>query len=784
MGLYSAYERWLHGSWPAGETEPFPVSDSDGRTNVPGVYVVGDLTGVPLLKFALDSGAAVITNILDEPSFQSRIEDEDTVDVVIVGAGVSGVSAAAEADARGLRYTLYEGAQAFNTLHGFPARKPIFTYPSEMTPRGQLAVSATKKEALIDELDRQLEERLIDTTQGRVTHVAPQGKRIAVTLEDEREVYAHRVILAVGRSGEYRRLGVPGEDFPEVYPRLHDASPYRDRRALVVGGGDSAVEAAIALTLAGADTTLIHRGSELTRPKAQNMARLEALQEDRHERVSIEAPSSTMVTTTATPLESEDQPRGHLHVISEAEVSEIQEEQVLLTTPQGPLTLSNDVVFTMIGRQPPLELFRRSGISILGEWSTRAWCGLVAALAFALWLYHWKSYSWFPLEALNPSGWIATLRESLGESSHDKSSALYTLLRSAQGPSFYYTLVYSTLIGVFGYRRIKRRNTPYVTWQTLSLMVVQWVPLFLLPELILPWMGRNDFFIQGAYLRPAADLFFESYDGGIGVERAYWRSYGFILAWPLMVYNWFTSQPMLGWLALGAIQTFVIIPLMIRRWGKGAYCGWICSCGALAETLGDTQRHKMPHGRAYNRLNMLGQFVLAAAVVLMALRIVGWVWPGGTVDQSFGTWIQGDSPLTYKWIVDVMLGGVLGVGLYFHFSGRTWCRFACPLAALMNIYTRLFSRFRIFADKAKCISCGQCTRVCHQGIDVMAFANKGRPMEDPQCVRCSACVQACPTGVLQFGRLDANGEAIPDRLSASPVLRTESAGARRLPVIR
>ena len=92
------------------------------------------------------------------------------------------------------------------------------------------------------------------------------------------------------------------------------------------------------------------------------------------------------------------------------------------------------------------------------------------------------------------------------------------------------------------------------------------------------------------------------------------------------------------------------------------------------------------------------------------------------------------------------------------------------LAALMHLYAR-FSRFRIFADKKKCISCNVCTSVCHQGIDVMNFANKGLPMEDPQCVRCSACVQSCPTGVLTFGQIDpATGHiAREDGLPASRV---------------
>ena len=84
----------------------------------------------------------------------------------------------------------------------------------------------------------------------------------------------------------------------------------------------------------------------------------------------------------------------------------------------------------------------------------------------------------------------------------------------------------------------------------------------------------------------------------------------------------------------------------------------------------------------------------------------------------------------------------------------------------MHIYAR-FSSFRIFAEKEKCISCNLCTSVCHQGIDIMSFANKGLPMEDPECVRCSACVQSCPTGVLRFGRTQGEGEPIYDQLPAS-----------------
>src|SRR5207249_1639874 len=147
---------------------------------------------------------------------------------------------------------------------------------------------------------------------------------------------------------------------------------------------------------------------------------------------------------------------------------------------------------------------------------------------------------------------------------------LYTIKRGLGTPSFYYTLAYCACVVGFGVRRIRRRRTPYVTVQTLVLMFVQCMPLFILPEIILPWMGRNGWFEHERPLRWIADQLFESYDGSLGHERAYWRSYGFILAFPLNVYNVFTEHPMGLWLGISFLQTCVVIPLIIWRWGKGA----------------------------------------------------------------------------------------------------------------------------------------------------------------------------------------------------------------------
>jgi ferredoxin len=364
---------------------------------------------------------------------------------------------------------------------------------------------------------------------------------------------------------------------------------------------------------------------------------------------------------------------------------------------------------------------------------------------------------------------------SLGTAWSQPSRMAGTLAISMGSPGFYYSLAYCACVVAFGVRRIVRRKTPYVTAQTSTLMAIQLLPLFLLPYVILPWIGHNGGFDAGMGKWLGDQLFPVTQWDPQG--REYWRAFGFVLAWPLFIWNVFSYKPMGLWLAISLAQTFVIIPLIVWRWGKGAYCGWICSCGALAETLGDAQRQKMPHGPFWNRLNMVGQAVLAVAVALGVLRVIAWAAPGSRAQAVFDAALSGWHPfgiqVNYYWIVDVTLAGILGVGLYFVVSGRVWCRFACPLAALMHIYAR-FSQFRILADKKKCISCNVCTSVCHQGIDIMNFANKGLPMEDPQCVRCSACVSSCPTGVLTFGRVDRAGGLISvDSLLASRVQGAE-----------
>jgi thioredoxin reductase/ferredoxin len=825
------YANWLHLQWPGGTVEKLPVADEHGRTNVDGLYIVGDLTGVPLLKLSANAGHDAVCRIADE--LEGEEKQDGVLDVAIIGGGTAGFSAALAAEEKGLRYCVFEASTPFNTIKDFPKGKPIYTYPTNVEVKGfDLHDKSKVKEGLVEDLEEQTVDKGLTWVKGRVEKISRRGQLLEVKLagqtsnreETKRQrdeetkapkaehsvsssldlsvsspISAKRVIVAIGRSGNYRKLGIPGEDKADkVTHRLHDPKDYCGKKILVVGGGDSAMETAISLADCGADVTLSYRKAGFSRPKPENQEKIQRFV--RRSPSSSPAAASDGVLSYESPTSGDDdeinisasdhrQGTGHgpwnrdpdhasegrITLLMPSNVTEIKDDRVDIKLDDGSTkTVENDQVFLMIGREAPLDFFRRSGVKIRNERTTWWWGTLIAFLIFCVWLYHWKGAggpgkallgidgfympSWLLIDT---QGLVAGLQERLGGYFADTSTLGGTILASMQNRSFYYTFLYCACVVIFGIDRMRRRKTPYVKVQTVTLMLIQCIPLFILPEILLPYGGRNGWFDSGLGLWLADTLF---------PNESWWRAYGLILAWPLLVWNWFTSEPIWGWIVLGVLQTFVIIPAIIYYWGKGAYCGWICSCGALAETLGDRHREKMPHGIWPNRFNFIGQVLLLVAVGIQALFILRWLgveWAVFASDYLAG----GIAFISWAYFVDLLWAGIIGVGFYFWLSGRVWCRFACPLAALMHVYHR-FSRFAILPEKKKCISCNVCTSVCHQGIDVMSFANKGRPMIDPQCVRCSACVQMCPTGVLEFGMIDRQGNPTgrdPGWLAASPV---------------
>ena len=814
MNPIKRYADWLHLQWPAGKPEVLPVVNEDGTTNVSGLRVVGDLSGIPLLKLSINGGVRAVRAVAAEMKQKGGdAGGEQVLDLAIIGGGTAGFAAAGEAQRQGLSYMLFEASEPFSTIVNFPKGKHIFKYPTDMALDGGIEFheKSDVKEGLIEDLREQTVDRGLKFVRGRASHVEKAGGVFEVVLPGgseaaegapelngtgwvvgEERVRARRVIVAIGRSGNYRKLGVPGEDLSDkVYNRLHDPKDFCGQDILVVGGGDSAMETAIALASCGSHVTLSYRKPEFNRPKPENREKLLRLSETPTASEAVGSVSDTRQSAAVGEWLERENPRGKITLMMASNVKAIRGDAVDITDSDGNVqTVSNDAVFTMIGREPPLEFFRKSGVRILGERGAGWWLTLLLMLAVFTFFYQWKKPgTWLPIyEFFAERNWfphnLADLFAGWGGVFTDPQNPIGTLARAAAGlpgktgsaPGFWFSLLYCTLIVVFGIRRIRRRKTPYVKWQTWALMAFQCVPLFLLPYILLPWLGNLGLYDSGV-LKAAADALFPPADYDPN-GREYWRAFGFVLAWPLFIWNVFTDEPMWTWLAISLIQTFVLIPALIFFFGKGVYCGWVCSCGAMAETLGDTHRHKMPHGPFWNRLNLIGQVFLALVLGILVFRVLGWAGVGWA-DHAYKATLKGEAwglgGLNYAWFVDLLFAGILGFGLYFHFSGRTWCRFACPLAALMHVYAR-FSRFRILADKKKCISCNVCTSVCHQGIDIMSFANKGEPMKDPECVRCSACVQMCPTGVLSFGQVDGRGNVVsrdPDWLAASPVLIRE-----------
>ena len=194
-------------------------------------------------------------------------------------------------------------------------------------------------------------------------------------------------------------------------------------------------------------------------------------------------------------------------------VESIEDKQLKLKTADGVKEMPNDAVYALIGREAPLDFFRRSGVPINGENTTKGWIAFAFFFVFVALVYDWKadgflsSYwdaSSFPSEM--PS-MISSMGDWFAAKVADRSSIIGVLAVSMKTAPFYYTMVYTTLIGVFGIRRIRRRKTPYVKVQTLTLFSVQFIPLFLLPELILPLLGYNGFFESGMGASLADNLF-------------------------------------------------------------------------------------------------------------------------------------------------------------------------------------------------------------------------------------------------------------------------------------
>ncbi len=316
-------------------------------------------------------------------------------------------------------------------------------------------------------------------------------------------------------------------------------------------------------------------------------------------------------------------------------------------------------------------------------------------------------------------------------STADVFSEMFGLGKASQW--FMYGFVYTVIILVMGLRMFaKYRHNRYHQVRTASVMFFQLGFAFLIPN-ILQALGK-----------PAPDL-----------KNIWPLDYDFFYSYNI---ESLISSGMLGWifLILGVANIFIAVPYFTYKYGKRWYCSWVCGCGGLAETLGDPYRQlsdKSLTSWKFERYIING--VLVFAVLMTGFTLASFFFGLNSILGVSVYSIQG----AYKFGIGSMFAGVIGTGFYPVLGNRVWCRFGCPLAAIFGIIQKFQSRFRITTNADQCISCGNCSTYCEQGIDVKAYAQRGQNIVRSSCVGCGVCAAVCPRGVL---RLE-NGPVTDDR---------------------
>lgn len=316
-----------------------PQVDPNFETNVPGLHIVGELGGRGLIKNAINEGKVAVEHIgrVLPPGMPRADGDREAVDVAIVGSGPAGLSAGLEALKLGLSYLVLEQGSLSDTVRKYPRRKILLAEPVRVPLYGDLWIADASKETLLQVWETIVANTgLVVKTGEKVENVAREGGIFRLTTPAS-EYRARRVVLAMGRRGTPRRLGVPGEELDKVFYDIVEMEAFAGRRVAVVGGGDSAVESALGLAnQEGTEVSLIYRGAAFTRIKDRNRTKID----------------TAIASQRVRPL-------------FRTQVREIRSEVLVLQGEGGTSIHPNDDTVIRIGGDAPYAFLERLGVRIV-----------------------------------------------------------------------------------------------------------------------------------------------------------------------------------------------------------------------------------------------------------------------------------------------------------------------------------------------------------------------------------------------------------------------------------
>ncbi len=315
-----------------------PLLSPDFETSVPGIFIAGELGGMGLIKNAITQGRQAVEAIAKRVP---KGHDCD-LDLVIVGAGPAGLAAALEAKSRKLKFVIVEQDTIGGTLAHYPRGKMVMTQPADLPLVGKFQFREASKEHLVNFWHDVIRKADLKVNTGtRVEQVVPLESGFNV-ITTRGQYKTCKVLLALGRRGTPRKLEVSGEDLPKVVYRLLDPEQYIGKQVLVIGGGDSALEAATAVARQpGTKTTLSYRGKTFARARQANREKVSTSEE-----------------------------RGQLQVLLESSIKQIKPQSVILETADGVQEIPNDYVIVCAGGLLPTPFLRQSGIEVEAKFGT------------------------------------------------------------------------------------------------------------------------------------------------------------------------------------------------------------------------------------------------------------------------------------------------------------------------------------------------------------------------------------------------------------------------------